>query len=99
VASLVHAHRRKFKPARFESIEPHMQVLVMRLAVILRLAVLFHRDRKAQAVVPAVQLSAQGNKLQLNFPEHWLTQYPLTAADLEREQDYLSGCGFTLLFR
>ena len=98
VATLVHAHRRKFKPARFELIEPDMRLLAMRLSVILRLSVLLHRDRKKDADTTVLSLNADGDALGLAFAPGWLAASPLTVADLEREQDYLAGCGFQLTF-
>jgi exopolyphosphatase/guanosine-5'-triphosphate,3'-diphosphate pyrophosphatase len=98
VASLVHAHRRKFKPARFELLDEEMKPLVQRLAVILRLAVLFHRDRGEVAVPEGLTLSATGRRLALQFADGWLDSHPLTVADLERERDYVANCGFELAF-
>ena len=98
VAALVHAHRRKFKPSRFESLDEDMRPLVMRLAVILRLAVLFHRDR-GEGIAPAqVSARADGDELVLTFAPGWLDAHPLTVADLEREQSYIANCGFRLQF-
>lgn len=98
VASLVHAHRRKFKPARFESLDEDIRPLVMRLAVILRLAVLFHRDRGEGIAPSQIELDAQGDRLGLTFAAGWLEDHPLTVADLEREQAYIANCGFDLQF-
>ncbi len=98
VASLVHAHRRKFKPARFETLDAEMRPLVQRLAVILRLAVLFHRDRGEGAVPEQMQLAVDDQRLALSFADDWLEKHPLTVADLEREQGYIANCGFELAF-
>ncbi|MFO7582580.1 exopolyphosphatase [Guyparkeria sp.] len=98
VSSLVHAHRRKFKAARFDPLDEEMKPLVQRLAVILRLAVLFHRDRGHGAAPEAITLRAQGKRLELSFAEGWLEAHPLTVADLEREQGYIANGGFELAF-
>jgi len=75
-----------------------MKPLVQRLAVILRLAVLFHRDRGEVAVPEGLALSASGRRLALQFADGWLDSHPLTVADLERERDYVAACGFELVF-
>ncbi|HER34865.1 MAG: exopolyphosphatase [Halothiobacillaceae bacterium] len=98
VSSLVHAHRRKFKPSRFEPLDEERRPLIMRLAVILRLAVLFHRDRGEMVLPSDLVLTAEDQQLDLRFADSWLETHPLTAADLEREQAYVDNCGFTLRF-
>jgi len=98
VSSLVHAHRRKFKQSRFEPLDEDRRPLIMRMAVILRLAVLFHRDRGAGIAPGQVRLSADGDRLDLTFAPGWLQDRPLTVADLEREQAYIANCGFELEF-
>lgn len=98
VSSLVHAHRRKFKSSRFETLDEARRPLVMRMAVILRLAVLFHRDRGDGIEAEQVALSTDDNRLILDFDDDWLAARPLTVADLEREQAYIANCGFELEF-
>lgn len=98
VSSLVHAHRRKFKASRFDPLEEEMKPLVQRLAVILRLAVLFHRDRGDGAAPESITLRADGERLELSVADGWLEAHPLTVADLEREQGYLANGGFDLRF-
>lgn len=104
VSSLVHAHRRKFKASRFESLDEIRRPLVMRMAVILRLAVLLHRDRgdgeaeSADIGPDQLKLTANGKRLVLKFADGWLEAHPLTVADLEREQCYVANGGFKLRF-
>lgn len=70
----------------------------LRLAILLRLAVLLNRSRN-QAHIPPIQLLAGGASLELNFDADWLNANPLTIADLEREQGYLAHVGYELKFR
>lgn len=98
VASLVHAHRRKFKANRFELLDEAARPDAMRLTTLLRLAVLLHRDRAPRAHLPNLSLTAEGNRLHVRFPEDWLDEHPLTVTDLEREQDYLAMSNFELGF-
>jgi len=98
VASLVHAHRRKFKTNRFDLLNEADRPDAMRLTTLLRLAVLLHRDRAPRARMPKVTLGAKENELHVRFPKGWLEDHPLTVADLEREQDYLAMSNFKLSF-
>ena len=70
----------------------------LRLAILLRLAVLLNRSRN-QADMPAIALSVDEESLDLRFDPAWLEANPLTVADLEREADYLERVGYALSFR
>jgi exopolyphosphatase/guanosine-5'-triphosphate,3'-diphosphate pyrophosphatase len=71
---------------------------ITKLAVILRLAVLLHRDRSTQAKTPKLSLKAEENTLHLSFSKGWLAARPLTVVDLELERDYLSMASIDLSF-
>jgi exopolyphosphatase/guanosine-5'-triphosphate,3'-diphosphate pyrophosphatase len=47
-----------------------------------------HRGRNDEAL-PAIRLQAQGRELRMSFPRGWLTQHPLTWADLRQEKAFL----------
>lgn len=98
IASLVHVHRRKMKPQRFELVDEGIRDQIIRLAVILRLAVLLHRDRSPRTKWPEVTLRVGKNNLELNFPAGWLDNRPLTLVDLELEREYLAMAGMELHF-
>ena len=70
---------------------------VIRLCVLLRLAVLMHRDR-SEAQIPEVEFNAQDNNLHLRFPAGWLENNPLTLIDLEQEARYLKAASINLAF-
>lgn len=96
LACLVRNHRRKLS---LEGIQAHPEenhTRLLRLSVLLRLAVLLHRDRGTE--IPNLKLKAKSDKLTLNFPDAWLEQHPLTQADLENEQLYLKNAGMSLSF-
>ncbi len=95
LARLVATHRRSFSRKSFSGLPRRLTKPAMRLAVLLRLAVLFNRSRAA-APEPVVSLSARGSKLQLQMDGAWLEANPLTVADLEREQAHLASAGFEL---
>lgn len=98
IASLVHTHRRKFKLQRFDGVEDRIKEQIIRLSVVLRLAVLLHRDRSPRPNLSRVRLLASGKKLQVTFPKGWLDKRPLTRVDLELEQNYLDSSNIELSF-
>jgi exopolyphosphatase / guanosine-5'-triphosphate,3'-diphosphate pyrophosphatase len=95
VACLVHAHRRKFERVVFQGLPRRWQRPAMRLAVLLRLAVLFHRSRTSDSL-PDVRIRAKGRAVQLQIPSAWLEASPLTLADLDREREFLAEAEFDL---
>jgi len=69
----------------------------MRLAMLLRLAVLLNRSRSALDLCD-VTVSVTGESVTLAFDSSWLEANPLTVADLEREVAYLRNVGYELDF-
>ena len=67
----------------------------LRLALLLRLAVLLNRNRSAEPL-PDIRLAVGKQSITLAFPQTWLDENPLTLADLERERGYLQAAGFAL---
>ena len=72
-----------------------MLTLVAMFVVLLRLAALLHRTR-SPSDLPAISLSPGKDSLELKFPQGWLDDNPLTAADLEQETEWLRERGFEL---
>src|SRR5690606_9722869 len=91
LAALVLAHRKRFPLKSF----PLDNSDLVRLAILLRLAVIFHRGR-IKHNPSTTFLTAKGQQLRLSLPRPWLQQHPLTLADLEAEQRYLSELGYDL---
>lgn len=85
LALLVRGHRRKLPYTDLDSLAEEQRVRLCRLLVLLRLAVLFCRSRKA-TTVPVMQVIVEGPGLHLNLQEAWLAAHPLTLADLQQEQ-------------
>jgi exopolyphosphatase/guanosine-5'-triphosphate,3'-diphosphate pyrophosphatase len=69
----------------------------LRLAVILRLAVLINRSRNDVETPPA-EICVDARALALKFDPEWLSVNPLTLADLAREQRLLSQAGYELRY-
>ena len=88
LAALVRAHRRKFPMAEPAFAGPQGTRLV-RLAVLLRIAVVLHRNRGTRPL-PHVGLSVEGERLSLSLPSAWLRRHPLTRLDLKQEAAFLN---------
>jgi len=95
LAALVGMHRRKLNLEQLEDLVPPWHLKAELLIVLLRLAVLLHRGRAAQAL-PEILAKARGRSLELAFPKGWLADHPLTAADLELEVEHLRAARFRL---
>ena len=86
LATIVRSHRKKFNLSRFENLHEPWNRCAPTLAIVLRLAVLLHRNRHSQ--LPEFRISFEKNTVRLQFPENWLDQAPLTHADLELESSF-----------
>ncbi len=95
LANIVGAHRRKLQLEALQDLPPPWHIKSQFLIVILRLAVLLHRGRSAEAL-PKIELQPRARALDISFPKGWLDTHPLTAADLENEIEYLKATGFRL---
>ena len=94
---LIASQRSDLSNSRLSSLPTQWRAKALKLAIILRLAVLVNRSRGA-GVPDDIVASAKNQSVSLCFPENWLAENPLTIADLEREQCYLDVAGFKLRF-
>lgn len=97
VALLVRSHRRKYPLLELQQVPDEYRERLLRLAIILRLAVLLNRSR-LYASLPKILASADGNEIMLRFPEKWLDNSPLTRKDLDQEAGYIKAVGYHLQF-
>jgi len=97
LAAIIRSHRRKFSPALFNDLPAPWNICAPYLALVLRLAVLLHRNRHEHEL-PYFKIAIIKSRISLQFPNAWLTQSPLTHADLIQEADYLKSAGFKLEF-
>jgi exopolyphosphatase / guanosine-5'-triphosphate,3'-diphosphate pyrophosphatase len=95
LARLAGAQRRKLNLEGLEDLIPPWDRLAIYLILILRLAVLLHRDR-SEADLPKMELTAKPKTVELRFRSKSLRDRPLTAADLSEETSYLQAHGFRL---
>jgi len=97
LAALVRAHRRKFIHNEFATLPTRVCEPARRLAVLLRLAALIHRGRSGSHK-PPMTTYVEGNRMRIEFADAWLSEHPLTEAEIAREAEYLSAAGFTLQY-
>jgi exopolyphosphatase/guanosine-5'-triphosphate,3'-diphosphate pyrophosphatase len=95
VASLVTLHRRKLDDPFLDELPGSWRAPMLKLVVLLRLSALLHRSR-SPSDLPAIALATGKDSLELKFPQGWLDDNPLTAADLELETEWLRARGFEL---
>jgi exopolyphosphatase/guanosine-5'-triphosphate,3'-diphosphate pyrophosphatase len=95
LARLVGLHRKKLQLDGMEELVAPWDERAIYLVLILRLAVLLHRDR-SESPVPEVTLTGKPRTLELHFGIRSFRDHPLTAADLNDEIDYLRALGFRL---
>lgn len=97
LAMLVRSHRRKFPTEEFEVIYSAMRTQIIRLCILLRLAVVLHRSRSNNRL-PDMRITVNKNRINLEFPDKWLNQHPLTSVDLATEQGFLQAADIKLMF-
>jgi exopolyphosphatase/guanosine-5'-triphosphate,3'-diphosphate pyrophosphatase len=95
LSALVGGHRRQLSTDSLEDLVPPWDRLAEFLIVLLRIAVLLHRGRSPQPL-PAIKLRVKGRTLNLDLPQGWKRDHPLTLEDLEQERVYLKDAGFRL---
>jgi exopolyphosphatase/guanosine-5'-triphosphate,3'-diphosphate pyrophosphatase len=95
LARLVGAHRSKLGPKSFAGVPRSAGRRVRRLAVLLRLAVLFNRSR-TDVALSEITCSARGRRISIGVSDAWPALNPLTWADLQRERDYLADAGIEM---
>ena len=95
LATLVRCHRRKLPPEELQALPDDTRPRIYKLIVLLRLAVLLNRSR-ASNMKPDIKISAGENQLEIVFREGWLSENPLTEADLSTEAEYLKAVDISL---
>jgi len=98
MALLVRSHRRSIVAKEFKSLPTDYQKWALRLTVLLRLAALLHRARVPDPMPSLQIIKATEQSLEVKFSPNWLTQHPLTLADLHAEVVRLKQYRFDLKF-
>jgi exopolyphosphatase/guanosine-5'-triphosphate,3'-diphosphate pyrophosphatase len=97
LATIVRSQRRKFSPSLFMDLPELWSTEAVSLTLVLRLAILLHRNR-ADQTLPSFKITMSKLKISLKFATGWLAQSPLTHADLTQEAEYLKAAGYKLEF-
>jgi len=92
LAALVRTHRRKVPKSAFDALPDRLLLPARRMAALLRLAVVLHRGHNGEDI-PRLDLSADGNRLQLVLERDWIESRPLLRADLVAERGGMPGLG------
>ncbi|MBY4676920.1 exopolyphosphatase [Marinobacterium arenosum] len=95
LGTLARGHRRKFPKEEFKQLPKRLQEPYRQLCILLRLAVILHRNRSINRP-PAFSIEAEERQLTLRFPDGWLENHPLTLADMEVEQQLLANIDYQL---
>lgn len=97
LATLVRCHRRKFRKDELKLFAEPTALVLTRLCILLRLAVVMHRGRHG-GPLPKYRLTVEGDgkTLRLEFPDGWLDDHALTRADLMQEATLLRPSGIKL---
>lgn len=97
LAVLLACHRCKLKKNSFAALLPPWDKQILLLTLLLRLAILLHRNHSDNAFT-ALKINIKANACTLHFAEGWLKKSPLTNADLNQEAKFLTAIGFSLYF-
>lgn len=84
LAFLILAQRRRFPDEALRDLPAKIQPAAIRLAILLRVALLFLRNRSPEPV-PILSALWQDEYLEVTIPGSWLEAHPLTDLDLEEE--------------
>jgi exopolyphosphatase / guanosine-5'-triphosphate,3'-diphosphate pyrophosphatase len=98
VALLIRSHRRKISQPLFDARDESERAPLLRLTFLLRLAAVLHHGRY-DTPLPVIKARADDTSLTLGFPKGWLSEHPLTRADLEQEQEFFRSVGYDLTVR
>lgn len=98
LALLVRSHRRKPPRTVLTDAPLEKPEELIRLALLLRCAVVMHRARRQAEVPPLTAIRADAGALHLEFSQYWLRHHPLTRLDLAEEARYWSDFGVKLSF-
>ena len=96
LAALIAGQRHAINQTGMNSLPRSWRVSGLRLLLLLRLAVLLNRSRNTAAQA-RVSLAVSEDSIAVRFDSDWLEENPLTIAELEREQGFVSQVGYQLI--
>ncbi|MCL6270855.1 exopolyphosphatase [Sansalvadorimonas sp. 2012CJ34-2] len=92
LSMLVRGHRRSLPLQSLFQMPKEECHRLLKLMALLRLAILLNHQRSDY--LPEYDFSVSGRRITLEFPKGWLEKNPLTQADFEQEQQYLTRAGY-----
>lgn len=95
LATLVRFHRKKIRENEIPHLVQYDSVSIRQLIALLRLGVLLNIKRQ-ENFLPHLKIKASKTSALLSFPQGWLSEKPIIAADLEREVGVWKSLGLTL---
>lgn len=95
IALLIRSHRGGFPVFAFASFAAPLAQSLKRLAVLLRLAVIFERTR-TDVDSPAVTIAVANDRIEVTISRTWLTDHALSRAELDWERERLAAAGLML---
>ncbi|MFA5683588.1 MAG: exopolyphosphatase [Lysobacteraceae bacterium] len=95
LAALLRCHRRALSASALKSLPERLEQSTLRNVLLLRLAVLLHRNRTTQSL-PEFELRVGAGRIDLALPASWLESRSLTRNDLEAERDHLAAIDLRL---
>ncbi|WP_281645850.1 exopolyphosphatase [Parendozoicomonas sp. Alg238-R29] len=98
LAMLVRGHRRSLPLQSLFQLPRQECQRLLKLVILLRIAILLNH-RRSDKHLPEYIFKASGTSLTITFPEGWLDNHQLTAADFEQEQGYFIRAGYRLEFQ
>lgn len=96
LALLVRGHRRSISKPPMNAWPKETARRLMHLTILLRIANALTLGLNGDAL-PEYAMSVSGSTISLFFPDDWIEQHPLTAANFAAERSYLSKAGFRLV--
>ncbi|MFT0211488.1 exopolyphosphatase [Pseudomonas sp. F1_0610] len=94
LALIVRGHRRNIPVDRFKAFGKDGEELI-RLCIILRVALVLRHIRGA-VEIPTPQINVEKEAINVTFPDGWLEENSLTAADFVKESQWLARIGYSL---
>ena len=95
LATIVRLHRGRLRTELIDTLPRTWQARTRDIVLALRMAVILHRGRNP-ATRPPVTLAHEDSTLTVSIDAEWLTERPLTRADLEGESARLAKAGLKL---
>jgi len=96
LALLVRGHRRSMPGLAFQTFNDEIAAVLLHLVVLLRIAVILQRTHH-DTDAPNAHITVLNADIQLNCGPGWLDSHPLSARELEVEQQQLATAGLQLV--